>query len=137
MILDRTCIKCATTFVLKATHKSSNICYKCKRDYQREYERKKVAEIPEEERYKELYPMSDNQKRAKFGRIKKDLEKITNRGEWIEYMRNVLDTLDPKVLIWVYDRRDKESLNEERNSKRTIESYEDTRTTHTNKSWFD
>ena len=112
MILDRTCIKCSTEFKLKPTDKSSNICIPCKREYQKKYENKtsKVKIYGK----KDPYPMNDDQKKRKFKIIQRELSQITDRDEWIAYMKDKLDNLDPKILIWIYDRRDQESLFDDR-----------------------
>jgi hypothetical protein len=135
MILDRTCIKCASEFKLKPTDKASNICIPCRREYQKKYENRhsKVAK----EGKKENYPMSEDQKKRKFKIIQKELAAITNRKEWILYMKDKLDTLDPAILKWIYDRRDHDSLSEDRTRKNLHSEYEDTRTSHKNQSWFD
>jgi hypothetical protein len=136
MILDRTCIKCGTQFQLKPKGNSSNICSPCKAKYAREYARRKIKESPEG--YKELYPMNEDQKKRKFMIIQRELAAITDRNEWIEYMKYKLDTLDPKILIWIYDRRDAESRSDSRERRIRINEYEDTRSTKQNdKSWFD
>jgi hypothetical protein len=135
MILDRKCIKCATEFKLRPTDKSSNICVPCKREYQKKYENK-TSKVKLEGK-KDPYPMNDDHKKRKFKIIQRELAAIDDRKEWIEYMKDKLDTLDPKILIWIYDRRDQESLFDERNRKPVNTEYEDTRTTHQNKSWFD
>jgi hypothetical protein len=135
MILDRTCIKCSTEFKLKETDKSSNICIPCRREYQKKYENK-TSKVQLEGK-KENYPMSEDQKKRKFKIIQRELAAITNREEWIEYMRNKLDTLDPKILIWIYDRRDQESLFDDRDRRIRLNEYEDTRDIKQNQSWFD
>jgi hypothetical protein len=135
MILDRKCIKCSTEFKLKPTDKASNICIPCKREYQKKYENKhsKVSK----EGKKENYPMNDDHKKRKFKIIQRELAAIDDRKQWQEYLKDKLDNLDPKILKWVYDRRDQESLMDDRDRKITISEYEDTRTTSQNKSWFD
>ena len=136
MRLDRTCIKCEAEFQLKPTEKASNICVPCKRLYQRKYANKKSKVILEGK--KEKYPIPDNERRAKFVKIQKELAKIKDRAEWVRYMIDKLDNLDPLILKWIWDRRDHNTLDEDRNSRHTKESYDDTRTTHNNnKSWFD
>jgi hypothetical protein len=136
MRLDRKCIKCDAEFQLKPTEKASNICVPCKRLYQRKYANKKSKVILEGK--KEKYPIPDNERRAKFVKIQKELAKIKDRAEWIMYMIDKLDNLDPLILKWIWDRRDHNTLDEDRNSRHTKESYDDTRTTHNNnKSWFD
>ena len=135
MILDRTCIKCASEFKLKETDKASNICIVCRREYQKKYENKTSKVVLEGK--KENYPMNEDQKKRKFKIIQRELAAITDRAEWIEYMKDKLDNLDPKILIWIYDRRDQESLFDERNRRTTISEYEDTRSTKQNQSWFD
>ena len=53
-------------------------------------------------------------------------------------MKDKLDNLDPLIIKWIFDRRDSESNNLERDIKANKQEYEDTRTTHNNdKSWFD
>ena len=136
MILNRTCIKCSTEFKLKETDKSSNICIPCKREYQKRYENKtsKVKIYGK----KELYPMNEDEKKRKFMIIQRELSKINDRKEWIEYMKDKLDTLDPLILKWIYDRRDQESLFDERDRRNfKKDEYEDTRSTKQNQSWFD
>ena len=136
MILDRTCIKCSTEFKLKETDKSSNICVPCKRLYQKKYENKtsKVKIYGK----KDPYPMNDDHKKRKFKIIQRELSQITDRDEWIAYMKDKLDNLDPKILIWIYDRRDQESLFDDRERRVRISEYEDTRSIKQNdKSWFD
>jgi hypothetical protein len=135
MILDRTCIKCATEFKLKPTDKSSNICIPCRREYQKKYENKKSK--VQLEGKKDPYPMSDDHKKRKFKIIQRELSAIDDRKEWQEYMKDKLDNLDPKILIWIYDRRDQESLFDERDRKVRINEYEDTRDIKQNQSWFD
>jgi hypothetical protein len=135
MILDRKCIKCATEFKLRPTDKASNICIPCKREYQKKYENK-YSKVQLEGK-KELYPMSDDHKKRKFKIIQRELAAIDDRKQWQEYLKDKLDNLDPKILKWVYDRRDQESLMDERDRRITISEYEDTRTTSQNKSWFD
>lgn len=135
MILDRKCIKCDEDFQLKPTDKSTNICYKCKLEYQNAYS-KKHSKVAIECR-KENYPLDEYQKKKKFRKIQDELKAIKNRKEWIAYMVDKLDNLEPSILKWIYDRRDADTLNEERDKKIKKEEYEDTRTTHQNESWFD
>ena len=135
MILDRTCIKCATEFKLKETDKSSNICIPCRREYQKRYENK-TSKVQLDGK-KENYPMNEDQKKRKFKIIQRELAAITDRAEWIEYMRDKLDNLDPKILIWIYDRRDQESLFDDRDRRIRLNEYEDTRDIKQNQSWFD
>jgi hypothetical protein len=135
MILDRKCIKCQTEFQLKPTDKSSNICIPCKREYQKRYENKKSKVILEGK--KENYPMNDDHKKRKFKIIQRELAAISDRKEWQEYMKDKLDNLDPKILTWIYDRRDQESLFDERDRRIRINEYEDTRNIKQNQSWFD
>lgn len=135
MKLDRTCIKCNEDFVLKPTDKSANICYACKREYQRIYASKssKVAI----EGKKDNYPIPDGERRAKFVKIQKELSLLRKRSEWQAYLKDKLDNLDPKILKWIMDRRDAESNSEDREKKNKRTDYEDTRTSHQNESWFD
>ena len=135
MILDRTCIKCATQFQLKPTDKSCNICIVCRRLYQKRYENKKSK--VQIEGKKENYPMNEDQKKRKFKIIQRELAAIDDRAEWIEYMKDKLDNLDPLILKWIYDRRDQESLSDDRERRVRINQYEDTRNTKQNQSWFD
>ena len=82
--------------------------------------------------------MNDDQKKRKFKIIQRELSQITDRDEWIAYMKDKLDNLDPKILIWIYDRRDQESLFDDRERRVRINEYEDTRSIKQNdKSWFD
>jgi hypothetical protein len=137
MNLDRKCIKCGTEFELKPNAKSSNICTPCKTTYQRAYARKRVAESPEG--YKEKYPYKEHLKIARFRKLRNQLHKMNNREEWKQFFKQKLDdleTIDKEVLIWIYDRRDHGTLDENRIS-RIKEDYEDTRSTKQNKSWFD
>jgi hypothetical protein len=138
---NRKCIKCQSEFQLKLTEKSSNICGKCKTAYQRAYARRKVAEIPEEERYKDLYPYGEGKKLRRFTEIRKTLDKMSNREEWKDYFKDRLDYLEEnekELLIWIFDRRDQESRLAIDRKPQKKNSYEDTRTTHNNtKSWFD
>jgi PHP family Zn ribbon phosphoesterase len=76
---NRKCIKCSTEFQLKLTDKASNICGKCKTAYQRAYARRKVAELPEEERYKDLYPYGEGMKLRRFTELRKTLNRMSNR----------------------------------------------------------
>ena len=136
MKLDRKCIKCSVEFQLRPNSKASNICYPCKNEYQKKYASKKSKVVLEG--YKETYPIPDNARRAKFAKIQKELAKIKDRAEWVRYMIDKLDNLDPLILKWIWDRRDHNTLDEERERKNKKESYDDTRTTHNNnKSWFD
>ena len=96
MKLDRTCIKCGTPFQLKPTERSSNICIVCKRLYQKKYANKKSKVALEGK--KESYPIPDNERRARFVKIQKELSKIRDRNEWIKYMVDKLDNLDNKIL---------------------------------------
>jgi hypothetical protein len=137
---NRKCYKCELEFVLKPTEKSSNICSKCKTAYQRAYARRKVAEIPEEERYKDTYPYDSNKKMRRFTEIRQQLDKMKQREEWQTFFKEKLVDIEqnePDILVWIYDRRDEQSRNEIDRIPRKNESYEDTRTTHQNKSWFD
>jgi PHP family Zn ribbon phosphoesterase len=138
MNLDRKCIKCQTEFQLKPKAKASNICTACKTDYQRAYARKRVAESPDG--YKEKYPYKEHLKIARFRNLRNALHKMDNREEWQEFFKQKLDdleTIDKEVLIWIYDRRDHKTLDENRMS-RVKEDYEDTRSIKENdKSWFD
>ena len=140
--LNRKCLKCNEEFQLKPTDKSSNICGKCKASYQRAYARRKVAELPEDERYKEKYPYGEYKKLRRFTEIRQTLNSMHNREEWQAFFKEQLyklETDDKAVLTWIIDRRDQESRGEERDRrplKKT--SYEDTRSTKQNdKSWFD
>ena len=137
---NRKCIKCQSEFQLKPTEKSSNICGKCKTAYQRAYARRKVAEIPEEERYKDLYPYGEGKKLRRFTELRQTLDKMSNREEWKNYFKERLDYLEENeadLLLWIYDRRDQESRKEiDRIPQKKI-TYEDTRTSQQNKSWFD
>ena len=135
MNLDRKCIKCDTEFKLKPTDKSSNICIPCRREYQKKYENKKSK--VQIEGKKENYPMSDDHKKRKFKIIQRELSQITDRAEWIEYMKDKLDNLDPLILKWIYDRRDQESLFDDRDRRIRLNEYEDTRDIKQNQSWFD
>jgi hypothetical protein len=64
---------------------------------------------------------------------------MRDRSEWQQFFKDQLDNLDPKILVWIYDRRNQESLAEERVARNfKKDEYVDTRTTHNNtKSWFD
>jgi hypothetical protein len=139
--LNRKCLKCSEEFQLKPTDKSSNICGKCKASYQRAYARRKVAEIPEDERYKEKYPYGEYKKLRRFTEIRQKLNSMHNREEWQAFFKEQLyklETDDKAVLTWIIDRRDQDSKGEERDRRIQKTSYEDTRTTHNNtKSWFD
>jgi len=141
MKLDRTCYKCGTEFVLKPTDKASNVCGKCKTAYQRAYARRKVAEIPEEERYKDLYPYSEGIKLRRFTELRQKLDKMSNRDEWKTYFKERLEHLEENeadLLVWIYDRRDQESRKQIDRIPRKQSSYEDTRSSKENdKSWFD
>jgi hypothetical protein len=141
MKLDRTCYKCGTDFVLKPTQKASNICPQCKREYQKGIENKKskVALFG----YKEKYPYADKDKTHRFITIRKQLDKMQKREEWQQFFKDQLyklETDDVAVLKWIYDRRGHNETQEMiQNPHKTEEqpTYEDTRTTHQNKSWFD
>jgi hypothetical protein len=137
MKLDRTCYKCGTDFELKPTDKASNICYPCKREYQKNIENKKSKVFLDG--YKEPYPIPDNQRRKRFNKLVEELEAIDNREEWIELLKYRLDNIEPAILKWIYDRRSQSALQEELDRKvKKEDTYEDTRTTHNNtKSWFD
>ena len=140
MNLDRKCYKCGTEFKLRETEKASNICTPCKTAYQRAYARRKVEETPEEDRYKDLYPYDANEKLIRFRKLKKELESINNRDEWRALLKKRLDNLEenePDLLVWIFDRRDQETKDGIDRIPRYRETYEDTRTTHQNKSWFD
>jgi PHP family Zn ribbon phosphoesterase len=140
MKLDRTCYKCGTDFKLKATEKSSNICSKCKTAYQRAYARRKVAETPEEERYKDLYPYNANEKMVRFRKIRNQLDKMKDREEWKQFFKQKLIDMEKNeadLLIWIYDRRDQETKEDKVTLPRSKSEYEDTRTIQQNKSWFD
>jgi hypothetical protein len=134
---NRKCIKCNSDFVLKPKAKASNICYDCKKHYQRAYARQKVAETPDN--YKEKYPYKESEKIARFRILRNKLHKMNNRTEWQEFFKQKLDdleTIDKEVLIWIYDRRDHETMDKDR-IPRYREDYEDTRQTYKDKSWFD
>lgn len=134
---NRKCIKCSTEFQLKVNAKSSNICTPCKTAYQREYARKRVAETPEG--YKEKYPYKEYEKIARFRKLRNKLHKMNSRKEWQEFFKQKLDDLEQNetaILVWIYDRRDHETLDMDR-IPRDREEYKDTRTTHQNKSWFE
>ena len=138
MNLDRTCIKCEQPFTIipKPYLKPTNICYECKKLYQKKYENKhsKVALDGK----KDPYPIEDNARRRRFQIMQKELSQIKDRKEWIAYMKDKLDNLDPAILKWIYDRRDQDSLGDERNKRNfKRDEYEDTRTSHKNQSWFD
>lgn len=135
MKLDRTCIKCESPFQLKPTDKPSNICLPCKRLYQKKYANKKSKVAVEGK--KDKYPISDGERRAKFAKMQKELLKIKDRKEWIAYMVDKLDNLDPAILKWIWDRRDHETLDKDRDSRHKKDDYEDTRKANENKSWFD
>jgi PHP family Zn ribbon phosphoesterase len=138
--LNRKCIKCSEEFELKAKEKSSNICGKCKASYQRAYARRKVAELPEDERYKDKYPYDETKKLRRFTEIRQTLDKMKQREEWKAFFKKRLDYLEenePDILVWIYDRRDHGTMDENRIS-RVKENYEDTRSIKENeKSWFD
>ena len=138
---NRTCIKCSEEFQLKPTDKSSNICGKCKASYQRAYARRKVAEIPEDERYKEKYPYGESKKLRRFTELRQTLDKMSNRKEWQSYFKERLEHLEEnekELLIWIFDRRDQESRLAIDRKPQKKNSYEDTRSTKQNdKSWFD
>jgi PHP family Zn ribbon phosphoesterase len=138
---NRTCIKCSEEFQLKPTDKSSNICGKCKASYQRAYARRKVAEIPEDERYKEKYPYGESKKLRRFTELRQTLDKMSNRKEWQSYFKERLEHLEEnekELLIWIFDRRDQESRLAIDRKPQKKHSYEDTRSTKQNdKSWFD
>ena len=134
---NRKCIKCGTEFELKLKAKASNICTPCKTEYQRAYARKRVAESPDG--YKEKYPYKEHLKIARFRNLRNALHKMDDRKEWQEFFKQKLydlETIDKEVLIWIYDRRDLGTLDENR-MPRVTENYEDTRTSQQNKSWFD
>lgn len=137
MNLNRTCIKCGTPFILelKPYAKTTNICLPCRREYQKKYSNKKSKVALEGK--KENYPIPDNERRAKFVKIQKELAGIKVRSEWQAYLKDKLDNLDPKIIKWIFDRRDKESNDEERSRKNKKTDYEDTRNSHENQSWFD
>jgi len=135
MKLDRKCIKCDAEFKLKPTEKSSNICVPCKRLYQKKYANKKSKVALEGK--KESYPIPDNERRKRFDSIQRELLKIKDRKEWIAYMVDKLENLDPLILKWIWDRRDHDTLDKDRDSKYKKDDYEDTRRANENKSWFD
>lgn len=134
---NRKCIKCNVDFVLKENAKASNICTPCKTEYQRKYARQKVAETPDN--YKEKYPYKEYEKIARFRNLRNKLHKMENRNEWQEFFRQKLDDLEQneqEVLVWIYDRRDHETMDKDR-LPRYREDYDDTRQTYKDKSWFD
>ena len=137
MNLDRTCYKCGTEFQLKPTNKASNICVACRNAYQKKYANKKSKVILDG--YKDNYPYDINEKTRRFTQIRKKLDRMRDRSEWQQFFKDQLDNLDPKILVWIYDRRNQESLAEERVARNfKKDEYVDTRTTHNNtKSWFD
>ena len=137
MKLDRTCIKCEQPFTIipKPYLKPTNVCYECKKLYQRTYANKKSKVIVDG--YKEKYPIPDNARRYKFNKIQKELAAIRVRSEWQAYLKDKLDNLDPAIIKWIWDRRDQNTLSEDRDRKNNKEDYEDTRRANENKSWFD
>jgi len=137
MKIDRTCYKCGTDFQLQPHQKASNICTPCKNAYQKKYANKKSKVILDG--YKDSYPYDINEKTRRFTQIRKKLDSMRDRSEWQQFFKDQLDNLDPKILIWIYDRRNQESLAEERVARNfKKDEYVDTRTTHNNtKSWFD
>jgi len=136
---NRKCIKCSKDFVLKENEKSSNICYKCRRDYQKAYARKIVEELPEDERYKAPYPYSDNERLKRFSDRRKLLHNMEDRNQWREFYKERLDYMEEnekEILVWIYDRRDQESKSKDALPKVKAE-YENERKLNENKSWFD
>jgi hypothetical protein len=133
---NRKCIKCGTDFILELSVKSSNICIPCRREYQKKYENKhsKVSKDGK----KDPYPIEDNARRRRFQVMQKELAGIKLRSEWIAYMKDKLDNLDPAILKWIYDRRDQDSLSDDRTRRNfKKDEYEDTRDRYNDKSWFD
>lgn len=142
MKLDRTCYKCGTDFVLKEGQKATNICKKCRNEYQKNIENKKSKVFLDG--YKEPYPYKEKDKIHRFSKIRKQLDTMKNREEWQAFFKEQLyklETDDIAVLKWIYDRRGHNETQEMIENPRKTgdkESYEDTRTTHNNtKSWFD
>ena len=138
MKLDRKCYKCDTEFQLRPTDKASNICVPCKNAYQKKYANKKSKVILDG--YKEKYPYDEKQKTKRFLKVRNDLNKMKKREEWQEYFKHQLyklETDDIAVLKWIYDRRGHNEVQETIEQPRRDVSYDDTRSTHNNKSWFD
>lgn len=138
MKLDRKCIKCDSEFQLKPTDKASNICVPCRNAYQKKYANKKSK--VQLEGYKEKYPYRERDKINRFKQVRNQLDKMKNREEWQAFFKDQLyklETDDIAVLKWIYDRRGHNETQEMIEQPRRDVTYEDTRTTHQNKSWFD
>ena len=138
MKLDRKCYKCGIEFQLKPTDKASNICTPCKKTYQKTLQNKKSKVTLEG--YKEKYPYREKDKINRFKDIRNKLDKIKQREEWQAFFKEQLyklETDDILVLKWIYDRRGHGEVQEAIEQPRTNKSYEDTRKTNENKSWFD
>jgi hypothetical protein len=140
MKIDRTCYKCGTDFQLKPTQKASNICVPCKNAYQKKYANKKSKVILDG--YKEKYPYREYDKIQRFKLIRNKLDKMKQREEWQSFFKEQLYKFETDyiaVIKWIYDRRGHGEVQEtiENPHKKEEKSYDDTRSTQSNKSWFD
>lgn len=117
---DRICKECGETFF---ADKPSWVCRACfnkaaKRKAQELAEMGMQRWIP-----KDKYPMEENAKKRKFDRLRSKLNKMHFRHEWKEFLSARLDEVlaDEKLIKWVYDRRDGETMKANKKNKYSID----------------
>lgn len=69
----------------------SNVCKKCRQDYYNQKYRERYR-LPEVDR-KHKYPLGVNEQRRRYTRLRNELDKIKDREEWIQYLKNELDNM--------------------------------------------
>lgn len=73
---------------------------------------------------KDPYPLEDAKKKTKFSGIRSKLNKMHFRHEWKEYISERLDSVlnDEPLMKWIFDRRDKQSIEESKTKKYGIDT---------------
>jgi hypothetical protein len=72
---------------------------------------------------KESYPIPENKKNNHFRRLQAKLKKMHRRHEWKKYLSDRLDEVmqDERMMKWIWDRRDTETIQMNKKKKYGIE----------------
>ena len=98
---DRVCMDCSNTF---HTMKPRNRCLKCQYQRQKPYADKYFKR-------KEKYPFGQSEAKKRFNRIKRELNNCWDREErQAHYDKQLREIETNGIMAWIFDRRDKETL---------------------------
>lgn len=116
----RTCKDCGNTF---HTMKPRYRCLKCQYQKQKSY-------FEERFKRKEKYPFNPAESKKRFNRIKRELDDCWDREErQAHYDKQLREIEGNGVMAWIFDRRDRETLDMGRKKRETTikKHYPDTR----------